>query len=126
MSATISDAIKRRAAPAIRNRRTRAVLHSLPQPSDWAGSDPQQVAAGIGNLASVLHRKGEYGEAERLSREALVILRQRLGEDYPRTIDMLGRLASALREKGDCRPPRQCTRRPSAAPRHHSARIICR
>ncbi|MBI4584141.1 MAG: tetratricopeptide repeat protein [Planctomycetes bacterium] len=64
------------------------------------GDDHPDTAKGYGNLASVLHAQGKYGEAEILFRKALEIHQRRLGDEHPDTAKGYSSLASFLHAQG--------------------------
>jgi len=65
------------------------------------GSDHDDVATALNNLAYILHRKGDLASAEPLFREALAIYRRKLGEEHPDVATGAGNLGRVLQGKGD-------------------------
>jgi serine/threonine protein kinase/tetratricopeptide (TPR) repeat protein len=65
------------------------------------GSEHQDVAATLNNLAGVLRETGDYAGAAVLMREALMIQRKLHGNEHPTVAQSLGHLAIVLAEQGD-------------------------
>ena len=61
------------------------------------GDEHPDTAAGLNNLALVLHHQGKHAEAEPLYRRALEILGKALGPAHPYTATACGNLADTLR-----------------------------
>ena len=58
------------------------------------GKEHPLTLTGINNLAEVLSGQGNYEEAERIHRQALVLKETVLGKKYPDTLTTMNNLAS--------------------------------
>jgi tetratricopeptide (TPR) repeat protein len=69
------------------------------------GPEHELTVRAVRDLANVMRAQGSYGDARRITEEALERLRQSpaYGEDHPRTLDLAGAVGTYLRLTGDYR-----------------------
>jgi tetratricopeptide (TPR) repeat protein len=64
------------------------------------GREHPQALLELGNVATVLHDRGQFKESEKLQREVLEIRRRTLGPDHPETALAMFNIADQLHSEG--------------------------
>ena len=63
------------------------------------GPDHSDTLSSMNNLAGVLHKQGQYAEAEQLYRDVMARRQSTLGPEHPDTLGSINNLAVVLRER---------------------------